>query len=401
MADETTTTTVATEPAQTPAQIEAKFVDDVVVRLDTQKLTPKGDTKAEKTEGSEKPKKAPKAKAEQKAAKPTDEIPKPTAEKGEKPKQKLRPGEEPEPTEPGEFDDVEEAEPVGADAEGVEQDEDDEELTPEEITRQALDEEDDLDNVSLKTIEKKLREHGLTAALDDLPPEAAAIVKARIEQMRAPFTRAMQEATAFRKEQATLKAELRFIKENPADAIVDMLRANPTLGEAINAKLDELDPDKNPGHATVEEARKVVVERRKALAIEAEQREAQALEQSEQRAEQVEAYARRTAGKLGVPYSLGVEPMIALHVREHGDITREDIDRIVSQQARAYINTLREQKRNKAGQYVKDKLADRATAGLKVKPNVGLAPAPGKGPTPKNDSDFLAHAEGKLASMGM
>jgi len=259
----------------------------------------------------------------------------------------------------------------------------------------AADGDDDADDEPGAGITSALERHGAKLTIDDLPEEARPIVRQRLRQMEAPFTRAMQEAKTFRQEKAALVAENKFMRENLVDFVVEELLKDPTKGEAINAKLEEIG-----GNATNRKAHEIVVkETREKLATEA----AGAVEQEaawQQRPALVERYARKNADAAGVKFE-DIEEAIADHVTQHGDITPKDIDRLITTTAKVATSLTRKGKRDGSKQYVTDKLKDRRTAGLKVKPGSGSAPAPGKGKAPSTDAEFLQHAEATLVARGM
>lgn len=254
----------------------------------------------------------------------------------------------------------------------------------------------DADDEPSPKLEAALRKHGAKAVLDLLPKGLRPVVEKRLKEMEAPYTRAMQEATAFRAERATLVAEKKFRDENQVDAVLELLLADPSLGEKVNARLDEI------GESTTNrEAHDVVVQNKKAKALAAAEKETATADKQALRIQQVETYVRRESARLGIPLELGVEEAIALHITDRGDITREDIDRILSVKKKQADRLLRGAKRDRSRKYVDEKLKDRRTAGLKVKPNRGAAPAPGAKKTAKSDDEFLSEMDGKLAGMGL
>lgn len=244
-------------------------------------------------------------------------------------------------------------------------------------------------------LEAALRRHGAKAVVEKLPPALRAIVKKRLAEMEAPFTRAMKEATAFRPQQAELLAERKFRQDNPVDYVLDMLLADPSLGEKVNERLDEIS-----GSTTTREAHDVVVQDKKRKALEAVTKETTQAEARIQRGQQIEAYVERRMTALGIPAELGVEEAVALHITEHGDITREEVDRILGAKAKQAERLFRGRKRGDRRTYIDAKVKDRKTAGLKVKPGSGAAPAPGKGKTAKNDGEFLEQMDRELAARG-
>lgn len=280
------------------------------------------------------------------------------------------------------------------------EDEDDDEETPageEEETPAGSEEEEENDDEEEagEGIRSALERQGAKVSIDDLPEEMQPIVRKRLREMEAPFTRAMQEATAFRGEKAKLVAENKFMRDNLVDFVVDELLKDPAKGEAINAKLEEIG-----GSATNRKAHEIVVkEARAALATEA-AGEVDKEAAWQQRPALVETYARNKADEMGVKFE-DIEDAIADHVTQHGDITPPDIDRLIKTTAKVRTSLTRKGRRDGSKQYAQDKLKDRRTAGLKVKPGSGSAPAPGKGKAPTDDAGFMAHMESTLQARGM
>jgi hypothetical protein len=102
-----------------------------------------------------------------------------------------------------------------------------------------------------------------------------------------------------------------------------------------------------------------------------------------------------------VPFEAGVADGIATAIlletqlaaaekREARRITKEQIMGIAKQKAAVYDNLKRQLARDKSGKYVADKVEDRRTAGLRIKPGTGgSTPAPGAKKMPKTDDEFI------------
>lgn len=244
-------------------------------------------------------------------------------------------------------------------------------------------------------LEAALRKHGAKAIIDKLPKALRPIVRKRLAEMEAPFTRAMKEATGFRAERAELLADKKFRQDNPVDFVLDMLLADPSLGEKVNARLDEI-----ADSPTAREAHTVVAKDKRKQALEAVTEESTKTEQRLERAAAVERYVEREMARLGIPAELGVEEAVALKITERGDITRTEIDAILKAKQRQAETLLRGKKRGDRRQYIDSKLKDRKTAGLKAPPGKGSSTAPGKAKAIKSEAEFLEHMETELAARG-
>ena len=238
----------------------------------------------------------------------------------------------------------------------------------------------------------ELAKQGVKIKLDDIKdPVARKFIETRLAEMQTGFTRAMQEARAYRKDEVTFRAEQRFQREHPVDHLVSLLLETPGLGEQVNAKLDEMESP------TAKKAHDIVVRDAKAQAKTAEETESVTRSQRVERGEQVERYAIRAAEKAGIPYELGIaESIVALVLSrgENGDVTRAEVDQIITDKAAIYERRVRAFKRESRKAYIAQKTEDAKTAGLKLKPGQGAAPGVGKRTAPKSDDEFVAMMSG-------
>lgn len=227
------------------------------------------------------------------------------------------------------------------------------------------------------------------ALLKDLPAEVRPVVAQKLKAMDAGFTRAMQELRADQKASLADKAELRFQREDPAAFVTALLMANPEIADKVNATLTEMEGSEN--------ARKyhgVIVEQSRANALKAVETETTEAQRKADRAVEVERLGRAAGKAAGLPDALwsGLEAALALHITQHGDISDADIKALAKAHGEPYRKLVAEQaratKRDASKQYVQDKVRDRDTAGLRVKPNSGHAPGAPAKPMPKNDDEF-------------
>lgn len=238
---------------------------------------------------------------------------------------------------------------------------------------------------------KAMQEQGADISLDDLPADAKPLVAKKLKNLEAGFTRTMQQVRAVEREAQQVRAEVRFQRERPVDFVVTLLQANPDIAAQVNARLDEF--EKSP---TAKEYHAVIVEQARAAALQAEEAEATEQQHRAERATQIEMTARAAAEAAGVPFEMGVEDAIVAHLLSHGDIEDSDIKRIAQQKAAIWHAQQRGQKRTERKEYVAQKVQDRKTAGLKLVPGRGAAPAPAPRPAPKNDDEFVEQMAARL-----
>jgi hypothetical protein len=269
----------------------------------------------------------------------------------------------PAPAEPAEA--TTEAEPAADTAEDTEaaaEPVEAEDAEPAEKTEEAEPEED------LEGLKEALAKHK-APRLEDLPEEARPLVEKRLKEMNAAFTRAQQEATAFRTEKAAYEAEKSYRQTNPVDAIVADLLSSPRLLEQVNEELEKLT---QPVYAEAKTKERET--NQKIARLEAEDRRRQA-EFYETRAGHVEHYTESLAASEGVPFAL-VEPLVAAAIEKNRNITDDQVKAIVQQYAPIYRRSVGAHKREAKKDLAKQKVSDQKTAGLTVKPGASSAKAP-------------------------
>jgi hypothetical protein len=249
-----------------------------------------------------------------------------------------------------------------------------------------------------------LEREGVALTLDDLPAEARPLVEKKLRDLEAGFTRARQKDTA---QLVELRTEQRWQTEHAADWIVAQIRGQPEIAEQVNALLDEF--DKSPTAARYHEQ---VTATDRATARAAVQGEADTAAAEAQAGEDVDALDRHleqrlAAAKVTGGAALGTMLTLAADAAEARTgkrvLTRETVDTIAAQyiadvQAAAK-HAVRQSQRDTRGQYVEAKLADRKTAGLKVKPTGSATPpAPAPPPKPSNDEEFSTYLAAKFAA---
>lgn len=228
-----------------------------------------------------------------------------------------------------------------------------------------------------------LKAEGANPSLEDIPEAARPMVEKKLKNLEAGFTRAMQKIRADERDGITFRAEERFRKDKPVDFIMSMLLEHPEIAEGVNARIDQME-----GNATAVEGHKALVEKARREATTAEEGAINQVRAQGERIEQIVTLGRAAARAAGVPFDMGVEEAIAAHVAIKGDISEKEIRAIAMSKAAVYQRQLRQDRRNKSGEYAKSKVADRK-AGLRVKPGQGSAPMPGSKRLAKNDQEFI------------
>lgn len=243
-------------------------------------------------------------------------------------------------------------------------------------------------------VKAKLAKAGLNITLKDIPAEARPLVQKKLDHAQAAVTRALQDATAFRKEKQQFQAEQRFRDEHPEMAIAEILDAKPELIEKVQEHIDKLaDPDKKRLFANdVKEARS------KALnAIQ--QAEAQH-ERVMQRADEMESYIRRASQRLDIPASV-VEKAVALELMNKPDnardLTAQELDAIITQEAKAFRSVNRQRTLRQQKETIRERTRDKKTSTPAVRAGSGApAATPGGRRAPKTDAEFVNLMMNKL-----
>lgn len=227
--------------------------------------------------------------------------------------------------------------------------------------------------------------------------EARAALQGRLAQMESGYTRAMQEARAERRELVKLRKEKKYNDDNRVDVIAEALQ-DDKLFDAVNAELEKR------GNAAYSDAKKMRTEdARKKLDEEAEQ-ESAAVDRQSSRADAIERIARRYCRDEGIPYELGVEKALYIHLINTNadplkrDLSDREIKRIVQGEAKTYrkVAGVRRQKDRK--EYVREKLRERDEGRKRVTSrDRGHAPAPGKRKEPASLKDALSSAAARVA----
>ena len=251
-----------------------------------------------------------------------------------------------------------------------------------------------------KAFTTALEAQGVNVAklLEDVPAEFRPILEKKAKELQAGFTKARQADREQFKDTVTLRAEMRLMKERPADLIVEQILKSPALAEQINAKLDQLDKmDQLDGKAgAAASAHQESVKRARETAVTAEQTAAVAADTEARHIDAITQAGIRAARAAGVPFQAGVEDAIAAQLALGNlNITVEDITKIAQEKAAVWERSTRAVRREATKDYAKNKAKARRTAGLPIPPGAGSAAAPQAKVGPQNDDEFVAHMRDK------
>lgn len=225
-----------------------------------------------------------------------------------------------------------------------------------------------------------LTARGADLTLTDVPTEYRGIVEKKLRNVDAAFTRIQQEAATFRSERAKFVAEERFRAENPHLAIVEAIQAGgDELFEKVNEELGKL------GDSTLAEAFKIVVKDKRQAMVQAVESERDKVEQEwrqwQERSQHVETTARAVATKAGLPWRIAERAIEAALLRKPEnarDITDDEIQRVIADEAKEHTTIVREQTRAASKALVQTRTATRKAA----PPSTGKRPASSASPRP-------------------
>jgi hypothetical protein len=263
-----------------------------------------------------------------------------------------------------------------------EQDEDDEDADEDEDPAAAPD--------SAEAFLAELEQEGGAIDLESLPEAVRKPVERKLKAMEGGFTRVMQKVQADRRTVRELKAEQEFIRDNPTDFVLELLRKNPEIAERVNEELDAIESNpkvKGAHEITLRDKRQAALD--KVLAAEA---KAEGLVRAMR---QIDRLGRHWADKLEVPYNMGIEQAIKLRIKEQGDITKDEIRDIARAQAKEWAKTARSRRRDESRDYTRQKVRDRA-AGPRLTPRKGGGAGPPRARTATNDADFIEQMAARL-----
>lgn len=244
-----------------------------------------------------------------------------------------------------------------------------------------LDEEED-DEVSDET-KGALKARGADLTLEDVPEEYRPLVAKKLKSVDAAFTRVMQEATAFRADRAKFDGEERFRKENPDIFVIEMLEADPALLEKVNERFKKLD---DPDQA---EALKVIAKDKRAEAHSKVKAEIEEGSRWITRGKEVEDRARERAATLKLDWRIAeraIESALLKKPEGKRDLTDEEIDTVIADEAREFVKVDREKRRALSKEIVKGRTESRNAAPPAAKrPSGTSSPRPAPAKTPKID----------------
>lgn len=236
---------------------------------------------------------------------------------------------------------------------------------------------DDADEDVSDDLKGAAERHGIPLTLEDVEdPVAKKVVAARLRQIDAGFTRAMQEARSGRKELAQLRSDKKFRDENAELVITEMLLSGGAeLAERVNKRVEKLeDPDQKT-------AFEVVVKDKRRSARESVVTEMTDAEQQDTRADTVERLARAEAAKRGLPWRLAERAVVAAMKADSKtgrvDIGDDDVKAVIFEEFKAYNADLRSGVRDKSRQQVKGKMDAKKKLPPAKRTSSGQSPRPG------------------------
>ncbi len=240
--------------------------------------------------------------------------------------------------------------------------------------------------------------HDIPVTLEDITdPVAKKVVKAKLAAIDAGYTRAMQEARSYRSEEAKFRADQRFREENPllvtAELIESMLEKDPEFVSKLQDRLDKnaaSDDSKRLFGMDIADARRKAEDAVKA--------DMAKLDRITTRAEEVESYAKKVAGKMGLPWRLAekeIERALLRKPADQRDLTEKEIAEVIREEAELYSREQRAGKRSASKAHVQQRTETRAAASASAVPQKARAargsaiprPAGGEKKSTYNDDD--------------
>lgn len=252
----------------------------------------------------------------------------------------------------------------------------------------AKDDDDEEDEAtSLEATKTALLKAGADVKLEDVPEKYRPLVSKKLASVDAAFTRVMQEQTSFRKERTEFRAEERFRKENLPLYIVEQLRKDPKLMDAVNGELDKLGADNDSDEVKQLKGKafdESVQGKRKAVRDATEQEYTAAVAKVEKAAErgvEVDKQARKMSDKAGVPFRI-VEKQILLSLQEKRlanadvDLTDKEIADIVAVEAAEFRKITRKTARESSREVIKARADNRRGVPPTAKNTGAATPGP-------------------------
>lgn len=274
-----------------------------------------------------------------------------------------------------EDDDADTGDDTESDDDADERDDDDDDAASEK------DEDTDSDASGTKAA---LARHGADLSLEDVPEKFRGLIEKKLRSVDRAFTKAQQEATAFRTREREVAVESKYRAENPDLFIVDMLRkGGAELFAKVNKHLTRIDPTiEGNDEDTVKDNEAVLNERietrkrQAAQSIETAERETRAIYE---RADRVESTARAECKRLGVPFNGTLEKLIASTIKEKpqgewkNGLTEVEVKKVVAEYRRDHHASVRAHRREASREAVRQSSAQRSGKRPTVRPPRGGA----------------------------
>jgi hypothetical protein len=182
--------------------------------------------------------------------------------------------------------------------------------------------------------------------------EARGLFTKQLKDIQAGFTRMTQEGREYRQRERVYLANEMFRREHPEEAVVEMLLADPTLVEKVDARLAGITDDRTK---SVESR---YIENLRADAGKKAETQAKSAEARAARGVAVEKLARSACAHYGIDFDLVEDALIlAVTSSETKDIDDDDVRRIVKAKAQKLKGSTILAKQEKKKDWVKEKIA--------------------------------------------
>lgn len=292
---------------------------------------------------------------------------------------------------------------AAADTDGKPDDDVDDEETPADVV-DPVDDEETPEAELAKEARAELAKHGLKMTLDDLPKEARPMVKAKLDNMTAGYTRAMKEARAYRKDEAQYRASRSFDAQHPDLRIMELIEADrtarslyekehgkapeePDLLDRVQARINESETE------TGRTALSVVTKDKRADALKGIEANAIEADRVLQRADEMTTYVQTACTKLNLPFEIVVAAVVNKLNEKPGDtrdLSEDEMDAVIGQQQRILAKHLGVKKVAQRKEEIQGRAKDRKTVSPAAKAGTGGAPvAPAGKKLPRNDAEFI------------
>lgn len=297
------------------------------------------------------------------------------------------------------------------------QEEEAEPAKPVDKTENTVDEEEDVEGEGEETAaEEKARiaaekavedeftsvltKHGLKTTLEELPEAARPLVKRRLDEQSAAFTRAMQDARSYRGEEAKFRAEQKFAAEHPDLFVMELLQKDPALFDKINDLLGEVSTEtgKKALEVITKDTRREVLDAVTKAANDAKEQDDRRMS----RADEMVVYTRKVAQRLDVPERFMMKA-VAFELRgkpeDSRDLTNDELEKVLRGAFSEYRAIAGKARTEKEKENIRARTKDRQTTSPVARSRTSGTPAaPSGSKPPKTDDEFAEHMARKFAN---